>query len=147
MADFLSTEEIDKLLEIAESSNIKNVEIIERLGFKLPDFDICEDNSLEIFFVDRFGIVHGRFGSEAIRWNSKGVSMMHPSKFDLIKTNWWEDVRNFPCLVSDENGELAVARYYEKDTNRVYYTNCSYDYVQYVKLASEQDALSLIKIK
>ena len=49
----------------------KGQEIIEELGFKLPELD-CEEGALEIFFVDKYGIIHGRFGWESIRWRENG---------------------------------------------------------------------------
>ena len=67
---------------------IKGQEIIEELGFKLPELD-CEEGALEIFFVDKYGI-HVRFGGEAIRWNNNGVSSTHPDKFNLVKVKWYD---------------------------------------------------------
>ena len=76
----------------------KGQEMIEELGFKLPELD-CEENALEIFFVDKFGTIHGRFGWESIRWSKKGVSSTHPDNFNLVKVNWYDIPSNFPCLV------------------------------------------------
>ena len=85
----------------------KGQEIIEELGFKLPELD-CVENALEIFFVDKHGLIHGRFGWEAIRWNSKGVSSTHPDKFNLVKVNWYDIPSNFPCLVKDKAGYVLI---------------------------------------
>ena len=87
---------------------IKGQEIIEELGFKLPELD-CEENALEIFFVDKFGHIHGRFGCEVIRWNSEGVAYTHPYKFNLVKVNWYDIPSNFPCLVKNSSGVIRIA--------------------------------------
>ena len=80
---------------------IKGQELIEELGFKMPKLTVPEENALEIFFVDKFGHIHGRFGYEAIRWKSGGMSFTHPDKFNLVKVNWYDIPSNFPCLVKD----------------------------------------------
>lgn len=87
---------------------IKGQEIIEELGFRLPELD-CEEGALEIFFVDKYGTIHGRFGCEAIRWSSKGVSSTHPDKFNLVKINWYDIPSNFPCLVKNSSGVIRIA--------------------------------------
>ena len=86
----------------------KGQEIIEELGFKLPELD-CVENALEIFFQDRFGQIHGRFGWEAIRWRENGVSTTHPDKFNLVKVNWYDTPSNFPCLVKNNIGNIFLA--------------------------------------
>ena len=87
---------------------IKGQEIIEELGFKLPELG-CEEGALEIFFVDRFGQVHGRIGCEAICWRKNGVSFTHPDKFNLVKVNWYDIPSNFPCLVKNSSGVIRIA--------------------------------------
>ena len=87
---------------------IKGQEIIDELGFRLPELD-CEENALEIFFVDKFGHIHGRFGCEAIRWNSEGVVYTHPYKFNLVKVSWYDIPSNFPCLVKSSSGVIRIA--------------------------------------
>ena len=62
----------------------KGQEITDELGFKLPEL-ACEEGALEIFFVDNYGIIHGRFGCEAICWGYNGISITHSTKFNLIK--------------------------------------------------------------
>ena len=86
----------------------KGQEIIEELGFKLPELD-CEEGALEIFFVDKYGTIHGRFGWEAIRWNSVGVAYTHPDKFNLVKVNWYDIPSNFPCLVKNSSEVIRIA--------------------------------------
>ena len=86
---------------------IKGQEIIEELGFKLPELD-CEEGALEIFFVDNYGTIHGRFGCEAIRWISKRLSSTHPENFTLVKVNWYDLPDNFPCLVRDKAGCVLI---------------------------------------
>ena len=86
----------------------KGQELIEELGFKLPELD-CEEGALEIFFVDKFGHIHGRFGCEAIRWNSEGIAYTHPDKFNLVKVNWYDIPSNFPCLVKNSSGVIRIA--------------------------------------
>ena len=85
----------------------KGQEIIEELGFKLPELD-CEEGALKIFFVDKLGVIHGRFGYEAIRWDSSGMSFTHPDTFNLIKVNWYDIPSNFPCLVKDKAGYVQI---------------------------------------
>ena len=85
----------------------KGQEIIEELGFKLPELD-CEEGALEIFFVDKYGIIHGRFGCEAICWRENGISATHPDKFNLIKVKWYDIPSNFPCLVKDKAGYVLI---------------------------------------
>ena len=98
----------------------KGQEIIEELGFRLPALD-CEEGALEIFFVDRFRQVHGRFGGEAICWRNNGVSATHPHKFNLVKVKWYDIPSNFPCLVKDLEGNCMVATHSDK---RFIYTEC-----------------------
>ena len=85
----------------------KGQEIIEELGFKLPELD-CEEGALEIFFVDKYGTIHGRFGWESIRWSKKGVSSTHPDKFNLVKVNWYDIPSNFPCLVKNSSEVIRI---------------------------------------
>ena len=100
---------------------IKGQKLIEELGFKLPELLFVEDGDLEIFFVDSFRQVHGRFGCEAIRWSSKGVSSTHPDKFNLVKVKWYDIPSNFPCLVKDLEENYMVATHSDK---RFIYTEC-----------------------
>ena len=86
----------------------KGQEIIEELGFKLPELD-CEEGALEIFFVDKCGIIHGRFGCEAIRWDKQGLCFTHPNKFNLVEVKWYDIPSNFPCLVKDLEENYMVA--------------------------------------
>ena len=86
---------------------IKGQEIIEELGFKLPELD-CAEGALEIFFVDKYGIIHGRFGCEAIYWRGDGISPTHPHKFNLVKVKWYDIPSNFPCLVKDKAGYVLI---------------------------------------
>lgn len=86
----------------------KGQEIIEELGFKLPELD-CEEGALEIFFVDKFGTIHGRFGCETIRWRYNGISITHPDKFNLVKVNWYDSPSNFPCLVKNSSEVIRIA--------------------------------------
>lgn len=87
---------------------INGQEIIGELGFKLPELD-CAENALEIFFVDRFRQVHGRFGCEAIRWGHTGISITHPDKFNLVKVKWYDIPSNFPCLVKNSSEVIRIA--------------------------------------
>ena len=86
----------------------KGQEIIEELGFRLPELD-CAENALEIFFVDKYEIIHGRFGCEAIYWRKNGISPTHPDKFNLVKVNWYDIPSNFPCLVKNSSGVIRIA--------------------------------------
>ena len=86
----------------------KGQEIIEELGFKLPELD-CEEGALEIFFVDKYGTIHGRFGWEAICWRNNGVSATHPHKFNLVKVKWYDIPSNFPCLIKNSSGVIRIA--------------------------------------
>lgn len=88
---------------------IKGQEIIEELGFKLPELELVEDGALEIFFVDNYGMIHGRFGWEAIRWRKDGISSTHPDNFNLVKVNWYDIPSNFPCLVKDAHHPHLIA--------------------------------------
>ena len=87
---------------------IKGQEILEELGFRLPELDY-EEGALEIFFVDTLGVIHGRFGYEAIRWKSNGMSFTHPDKFNLVKVNWYDIPSNFPCLVKNSSEVIRIA--------------------------------------
>ena len=98
----------------------KGQEIIEELGFKLPELD-CAENALEIFFMDKYEIIHGRFGCEAIRWGKKGNSTTHPYKFNLVKVKWYDIPSNFPCLVKDLEENYMVATHSDK---RFIHTEC-----------------------
>ena len=98
----------------------KGQELIEELGFKLPELD-CVENALEIFFMDKYEIIHGRFGCEAIRWGKKGNSTTHPYKFNLVKVKWYDISSNFPCLVKDLEENYMVATHSDK---RFIYTEC-----------------------
>ena len=95
----------------------KGQEIIEELGFKLPELD-CEEGALEIFFVDKYGIIHGRFGCEAIYWRKNGISPTHPDKFNLVKVNWYDIPSNFPCLVKNNIGNIFLATNLDGDVIR-----------------------------
>ena len=96
---------------------IKGQEIIEELGFKLPELD-CEEGALEIFFIDKYGTIHGRFGCEVIRWRENGVSATHPDKFNLVKVNWYDIPSNFPCLVKCSAGITRIALHLYNDKVR-----------------------------
>ena len=87
---------------------IKGQEIIEELGFRLPGLD-CEEGALEIFFIDNLGVIHGRFGYEAIRWKHNGMSYTHPDKFNLVKVKWYDIPSNFPCLVKNSSEVTRIA--------------------------------------
>lgn len=87
---------------------IKGQEVIEELGFKLPELD-CEEGALEIFFEDGYGTIHGRFGCETIRWRHNGISITHPDKFNLVKVKWYDIPSNFPCLVKNSSGVIRIA--------------------------------------
>ena len=88
---------------------IKGQELIEELGFKLPELELVEDGALEVFFVDKCRVIHGRFGWEAIRWNNNGMCFTHPHKFILVKVNWYDIPSNFPCLVKNSSGVIRIA--------------------------------------
>ena len=88
---------------------IKGQELIGELGFKLPELELAEDGALEIFFVDKYRVIHGRFGWEAIRWNKKGLCFTHPLNFNLVKVKWYDIPSNFPCLVKDLEEYYMVA--------------------------------------
>ena len=98
----------------------KGQEIIDRLGFKLPELDY-EEGALEIFFEDGDGTIYGRFGCEIIRWRHNGISITHPDKFNLIKVKWYDIPSNFPCLVKDLEENYMVATHSDK---RFIYTEC-----------------------
>ena len=52
-------------------------------GFEIPDEEL---NINEIFFKDRYNIIHGRVNNdEIIRWFSNGVCCTHPDKYNLVK--------------------------------------------------------------
>ena len=99
---------------------IKGQEIIDRLGFKLPELDY-EEGALEIFFEDGDGTIYGRFGCEIIRWRHNGISITHPDKFNLVKVKWYDIPSNFPCLVKDLEENYMVATHSDK---RFIYTEC-----------------------
>ena len=87
----------------------KGQEIIEELGFKLPELELVDGGALEIFFVDNHGMIHGRFGWEAIRWDKQGLCFTHPNKFNLVEVKWYDIPSNFPCLVKDLEENYMVA--------------------------------------
>ena len=93
---------------------INGQEIIEELGFKLPELELVDGGALEIFFVDKNGLIHGRFGWEAIRWLKSGMSSTHPDNFNLVKVNWYDIPSNFPCLVKDLEENYMVATHSDK---------------------------------
>ena len=121
---------------------IKGQELIEELGFRLPELD-CEENALEIFFVDKFGHIHGRFGCEAIRWNSEGVAYTHPYKFNLVKVSWYDIPSNFPCLVKNSSEVIRIA--IKVSADRVLYKDgIGWDLVKTVIPATLEEVTKLI---
>lgn len=120
---------------------IKGQEIIDRLGFKLPELD-CEEGALEIFFMDNLGVIHGRFGYEAIRWKSNGVSSTHPHKFNLVKVNWYDIPSNFPCLVKNSAGVVRIA--IKGFVDKVLYETEGWDCAKTVTPISLEEASKLI---
>ena len=86
----------------------KGQEIIDRLGFKLPELDY-EEGALEIFFEDGDGTIYGRFGCEIIRWRHNGISITHPDKFNLVKVSWYDIPSNFPCLIKNSASVIRIA--------------------------------------
>ncbi len=121
---------------------IKGQEIIEELGFKLPELD-CEEGALEIFFEDGDGTIHGRFGCEAIRRNSEGVACTHPNKFNLVKVKWYDIPSNFPCLVKNSSEVIRIAIKVSED--RVLYKDgIGWDLVKTVIPITLEEASKLI---
>ena len=120
---------------------IKGQEIIEELGFKLPELD-CAENALEIFFVDRFRQVHGRFGCEAIRWGHTGISLTHPDKFNLVKVKWYDIPSNFPCLV--KNSALVIRIATKCHDSKIAYETEGWDCVKTVIPMTLEEATKLI---
>ena len=56
---------------------------LNRLGFEIPSKEL---NINEIFFKDKYNIIHGRVNNdEIIRWLSSGVCCTHPDKYNLVK--------------------------------------------------------------
>ena len=119
----------------------KGQEIIEELGFKLPELD-CEEGALEIFFVDKYGIIHGRFGCEAICWRNNGVSATHPHKFNLIKVNWYDIPSNFPCLIKNSASVIRIAT--KCHNSKVIYETEGWDEVRTVVPITLEEASKLI---
>ena len=119
----------------------KGQEIIEELGFKLPELD-CEEGALEIFFVDKYGIIHGRFGCEAICWRNNGVSATHPHKFNLIKVNWYDIPSNFPCLIKNSASVIRIAT--KCHNSKVMYGTGGWDEVRTVVPITLEEASKLI---
>ena len=119
----------------------KGQEIIEELGFKLPELD-CEEGALEIFFVDKYGIIHGRFGCEAICWRNNGVSYTHPHKFNLVKVNWYDIPSNFPCLVKNSASVIRIAT--KCHNSKVIYETEGWDEVRTVVPITLEEASKLI---
>ena len=121
---------------------INGQEIIEELGFKVPELELVEDGALEIFFVDKYGVIHGRFGWEAIRWNNDGVSSTHPHKFNLVKVNWYDIPSNFPCLVKNSAGVVRIA--IKRFVDKVLYEAEGWDCAKTVTPISLEEASKLI---
>ena len=121
---------------------IKGQEIIEELGFKLPELELVEDGALEIFFVDNYEIIHGRFGWEAIRWGKNGISSTHPDNFNLVKVNWYDIPSNFPCLVKNSSGVIRIAIKMSED--KVLYETEGWDCAKTVIPATLEEASKLI---
>lgn len=121
---------------------INGQEIIEELGFKVPELELVEDGALEIFFVDKYGVIHGRFGWEAIRWNNDGVSSTHPHKFNLVKVNWYDIPSNFPCLVKNSAGVVRIA--IKRFVDKVLYETEGWDCAKTVTPISLEEASKLI---
>ena len=122
---------------------INGQEIIEELGFKLPELELVDGGALEIFFVDNHGMIHGRFGCEAIRWNSKGVSSTHPDKFNLVKVKWYDTPSNFPCLVKNSSGVIRIAIKVSED-KVLYKDGIGWDLLKTVTPISLEEASKLI---
>ena len=119
----------------------KGQEIIEELGFKLPELD-CEEGALEIFFVDNYGTIHGRFGCEAIRWRENGISPTHHNRFNLVKANWYDIPSNFPCLVKNSADIPRIALYLYND--KVMYETEGYDFANTVTPLTLKEVSKLI---
>ena len=118
----------------------KGQEIIEALGFKLPELD-CEEGALEIFFVDKYEIIHGRFGCEAIYWRKNGISPTHPDKFNLVKVKWYENPHNFPCLVMFRR-QLKIATH--RTGEDIWFGSFDYCHNSVVRFATLEEASKLI---
>lgn len=121
---------------------INGQEIIEELGFKVPELELVEDGALEIFFKDKHEIIHGRFGWEAIRWNKNGISFTHPDKFNLVKVNWYDIPSNFPCLVKNSAGVVRIA--IKGFVDKVLYETEGWDCAKTVTPISLEEASKLI---
>ncbi len=119
----------------------KGQEIIGELGFKLPELD-CTENALEIFFMDKYEIIHGRFGCEAIRWGKKGNSTTHPYKFNLVKVKWYDIPSNFPCLVKNSASVIRIAT--KCHNSKVIYETEGWDEVRTVVPITLEEASKLI---
>ena len=119
----------------------KGQEIIEELGFKLPELD-CEEGALEIFFVDKFGQIHGRFGCEAIRWSKKGISSTHSDNFNLVKVNWYDIPSNFPCLIKNSASAIRIAT--KCHNSKVIYETEGWDEVRTVVPITLEEVTKLI---
>ena len=120
----------------------KGQELIEELGFKMPKLTVPEENALEIFFVDKFGHIHGRFGYEAISWNSRGMSFTHPDIFNLIKVNWYDIPDNFPCLVKNSASVIRIAT--KCHNSKVIYETGGWDEVRTVVPITLEEVTKLI---
>ena len=119
----------------------KGQEIIEELGFKLPELD-CAEGALEIFFVDKFGQIHGRFGCEAICWRNNGVAYTHPYKFNLVKVNWYDIPSNFPCLIKNSASVIRIAT--KCHNSKVLYETGGWDEVRTVVPITLEEVSKLI---
>ena len=121
---------------------IKGQELIEELGFKMPKLTVPEENALEIFFVDKFGHIHGRFGYEAISWNSRGMSFTHPDIFNLIKVSWYDIPSNFPCLVKNSASVIRIVT--KCHNSKVIYETGGWDEVRTVVPITLEEVTKLI---
>lgn len=121
---------------------INGQEIIEELGFKLPELELVDGGALEIFFVDKNGLIHGRFGWEAIRWSKKGICFTHPDNFNLVKVNWYAIPSNFPCLVKNSAGVIRIA--IKMSEGKVLYETEGWDYAKTVIPITLEEASKLI---
>ena len=119
----------------------KGQEMIEELGFKLPELD-CEEGALEIFFVDGYGTIHGRFGCEAIRWSKIGIATTHPDKFNLVKVSWYDIPSNFPCLVKNSASVIRIAT--KCHNSKVLYETGGWDEVRTVVPITLEEVSKLI---
>ena len=121
---------------------IKGQELIEELGFKMPKLTVPEENALEIFFIDKYGTIHGRFGWESIRWSKKGVSSTHPDNFNLVKVNWYDIPSNFPCLIKNSASVIRITT--KCHNSKVMYETGGWDEVRTVVPITLEEASKLI---